>query len=269
MARPMQEVKGLRRPGSPFHGTSEAALGRALHDRRSASQQVVSHSCRGGALSESAVAGRPGGRAFRRDDRRTGVVADAAALCLLLNSGRGAGLRQQWQEWQPRGTRAYRGQGLAVVFVTLAVEHGAKTPDGLRVTCTPRRCPTRRAAESLSTRNGWRRIPVWRILAGFIENELPKDRPGELAPQAGRVPDGRNILLEPDPHHCSGIGAGCDGVRRNRRRRVATAVQVRLVDARSPEPSGASTSAPCPARRPWRRRSMQSSRNNPAAGPTE
>jgi hypothetical protein len=38
--------QGLRGPGPPFHGTSEAPLGRALHDRRSASQQVVPHAPR-------------------------------------------------------------------------------------------------------------------------------------------------------------------------------------------------------------------------------
>ncbi|MEQ1737869.1 MAG: hypothetical protein ABL886_15860, partial [Rhodoglobus sp.] len=40
-------------------------------------------------------------------------------------------LAEQWQEWQPR-TRASATEGLAR-FVTLAVEHGAKTPEGLRV----------------------------------------------------------------------------------------------------------------------------------------
>lgn len=40
-------------------------------------------------------------------------------------------LAEQWQEWQPR-TRTSATEGLAR-FVTIAVEHGAKTPDGLRV----------------------------------------------------------------------------------------------------------------------------------------
>ena len=40
-------------------------------------------------------------------------------------------LAEQWQEWQPR-TRASATEGLAR-FVMLAVEHGAKAPDGLRV----------------------------------------------------------------------------------------------------------------------------------------
>ena len=40
-------------------------------------------------------------------------------------------LAEQWQEWQPR-TRASATEGLAR-FVMLAIEHGAKAPDGLRV----------------------------------------------------------------------------------------------------------------------------------------
>lgn len=40
-------------------------------------------------------------------------------------------LAEQWQEWQPR-TRKSATESLAR-FVTLAVEHGAKTPEGLRV----------------------------------------------------------------------------------------------------------------------------------------
>jgi integrase len=40
-------------------------------------------------------------------------------------------LGEQWQEWQPR-TRASAAEALAR-FITIAVEHGAKTPDGLRV----------------------------------------------------------------------------------------------------------------------------------------
>lgn len=40
-------------------------------------------------------------------------------------------LAEQWQEWQPR-TRTSATEGLAR-FVTIAVEHGAKTPEGLRV----------------------------------------------------------------------------------------------------------------------------------------
>ena len=40
-------------------------------------------------------------------------------------------LGEQWQEWQPR-TRASATQALAR-FITIAVEHGAKTPEGLRV----------------------------------------------------------------------------------------------------------------------------------------
>ena len=40
-------------------------------------------------------------------------------------------LAEQWQEWQPR-TRTSATEGLAR-FVTIALEHGAKTPDGLRV----------------------------------------------------------------------------------------------------------------------------------------
>jgi len=40
-------------------------------------------------------------------------------------------LAEQWQEWQPR-TRTSATEGLAR-FITIAVEHGAKTPEGLRV----------------------------------------------------------------------------------------------------------------------------------------
>ena len=40
-------------------------------------------------------------------------------------------LAEQWQEWQPR-TRASATEGLAR-FVMLAIEHGTKAPDGLRV----------------------------------------------------------------------------------------------------------------------------------------
>jgi integrase len=40
-------------------------------------------------------------------------------------------LAEQWQEWQPR-TRTSATEGLAR-FVMIAVEHGAKTPEGLRV----------------------------------------------------------------------------------------------------------------------------------------
>ena len=40
-------------------------------------------------------------------------------------------LGEQWQEWQPR-TRASATEALAR-FITIAVEHGAKPPDGLRV----------------------------------------------------------------------------------------------------------------------------------------
>ena len=40
-------------------------------------------------------------------------------------------LADQWQEWQPR-TRASATEALAR-FITIAVEHGAKSPEGLRV----------------------------------------------------------------------------------------------------------------------------------------
>ena len=40
-------------------------------------------------------------------------------------------LSEQWQEWQPR-TRASATEALAR-FITIAVEHGTKPPDGLRV----------------------------------------------------------------------------------------------------------------------------------------
>ena len=40
-------------------------------------------------------------------------------------------LSEQWQEWQPR-TRASATEALAR-FITIAVEHGAKPPEGLRV----------------------------------------------------------------------------------------------------------------------------------------
>ena len=40
-------------------------------------------------------------------------------------------LAEQWQEWQPR-TRVSATESLAR-FITIATEHGAKTPDGLRV----------------------------------------------------------------------------------------------------------------------------------------
>ena len=40
-------------------------------------------------------------------------------------------LAEQWQEWQPR-TRSSATEALAR-FITIAIEHGAKPPDGLRV----------------------------------------------------------------------------------------------------------------------------------------
>ena len=62
-------------------------------------------------------------------------------------------LAEQWQEWQPR-TRASATEALSR-FVTLAVERGAKTPDGLRVYLYTRCHLTPKPATTCGSRSGW------------------------------------------------------------------------------------------------------------------
>ena len=78
-------------------------------------------------------------------------------------------LADQWQEWQPR-TRASATEALAR-FITIAVEHAAKPPEGLRVYLYTALSPTPKAAAMHSTRNGWRRTAFHS--ANSIENASP------------------------------------------------------------------------------------------------
>ena len=82
---------------------------------------------RGRALSRSAVTGCSRRRPVRRDGRRAGVV-QTPLRDVRVHAWSRRWLAEHWQEWQTR-TRASATEALAR-FITIAVEHGAKTPEG-------------------------------------------------------------------------------------------------------------------------------------------
>ena len=90
-------------------------------------------------------------------------------------------LGEQWQEWQPR-TRASATEALAR-FITIAVEHGAKPPDGLRVYLQSALSPN---AES--ERNA--QFEKWMAKNCLTLGELDRERVADIDRRLGLKLDG-------------------------------------------------------------------------------
>ena len=93
-------------------------------------------------------------------------------------------LSEQWQEWQPR-TRASAAEALAR-FITIAVEHGAKTPDGLRVYLYSALTPDSDGVSEPRYEN-------WMMKNCLTLGELDRERIAEID---------RRLALKLDGHRC-------------------------------------------------------------------
>jgi len=90
-------------------------------------------------------------------------------------------LAEQWQEWQPR-TRASATEALAR-FVTLAVERGAKSPEGLRVYLYTALSPHSEAGHDV-------RLEKWMARNCLTLGELDRERVADIDRRLGLKLDG-------------------------------------------------------------------------------
>ena len=162
-------------------------------------------------------------------------------------------LAEQWQEWQPR-TRVSATESLAR-FITIATEHGAKTPEGLRVYLYTALAPgSERDAQH----------EKWMAKNSLTLGELDRERIADIDRRLGLKLDGspmaanttNRIRIIARASVQSAIEAGAV---------AADAWPQRSIGERSRGRSEASTCARCRAQPTWRRRSTRSSRNSLAA----